>query len=100
MACETACGGILKKLGTVCANSEIENEKVSSGLHHMRIRNPKWSVRKLVRDDHEVYIKRWRWHPEHNQKLFEHAGVYYLKLYITPPIDSTKNDSGFGRQAA
>ena len=58
MVCETAYAGILKKLGTVRVNGEVDNAKVSAEFDHMRVRNSIFSVRKLIRDDHEVYIKR------------------------------------------
>ena len=40
MVCETACGGILKKLDTFCVNGEVGNEKVAIEFDHMRIRTP------------------------------------------------------------
>ena len=103
MVCETACGGILKKLGTVHVNGEVDNDKFSIQCDHMRVRTPILSVRKLVRDDHEIYIKRCgnsiRNITSGKQiKFFEHAGVYYLKLKITPPVDSNGNNIGFGWQ--
>ena len=103
MVCETACGGILKKLGTVRINGEVDNEKVSIEFDHMRVRTPILSVRKLVRDDHEIYIKKGGGSIRHTTNgkqisFFEYAGVYYLKLKISPPTDSNGNNNGFGRR--
>ena len=97
--------GILKKLGTVRVNGEVDNENVSIEFDHVRFRTPMLSVRQLVRDDHEIYSKRnggsIRSTTNGKQiKLFEHAGVYYLKLKITPPVDSTNHSNGFGWQEA
>ena len=71
----------------------------------MPIRTPILSVRKLVRDDHEIYIKRGGGSIRNTTngkqiKFFEHASVYYLKLKITPPVNSKDNNIGFGRQEA
>ena len=72
----------------------------------MRVRTPILSVRKLVRDDHEIYINGGgvsiRDTTSGKQiKLFEqHAGAYYLKLKITPPVDSSGNNNGFGGHGA
>ena len=100
---ETACGGIPKMLDTIRVNGEVDNENVSIEFDRMRVRTPILSVRKLVRDDHEIYIKRGGGNIRNTTsgkqiKFFEHAGVYYLKLKITPPVDSNGNNNGFGRQ--
>ena len=59
--------------------SEVDNEKVSIAFDHMRVRTPILSVRKLVRDDREIYIKRCgsiRKTTSGKQiKFFERAGV-------------------------
>ena len=105
MVCETPCGGILKKLGTVRINGEVDNERVSIEFDRMRVRTRILSVCKLVRNDHEIYIKRGGGSIRNTTsgkqtKFFEHAGVYYLKLKITPPVDGNGNNNGFGRQGA
>ena len=71
----------------------------------MRVRTPILPVRKLVPDDHEIYIKKGGGSIRHTTngkqiKFFEHAGVYYLKLKINPPANSSGNNNGFGRQGA
>ena len=105
MVCETACGGILKKLDTIRVNGEVDNEKVSIEFDHMRVRTHVLSERKLVRDDHEIYVERGGGSIKNTTsgkqiKYFKHAGVYYLKLKITPPLDSKNDGSGLGRQGA
>ena len=101
--CETASGGILKKRGTVRIDGGVDNEKVSIEFDHMRVRTPILFVKKLVRDDHDIYIKRGGGSIKNTSsgkqlKFFEHAGVYYRKLEITYPVDSKRSDNGFGRQ--
>ena len=71
----------------------------------MRVRTPILSVRKLVRDDHEIYTTRGGGSIRNTTsgkqiKFFEHAGVYYLKLEITSRADSNGNNNVFGRQGA
>ena len=78
-----------------------ENENVSIEFDHMRVRTPLLSVKKLVRDDHEIgggNIKNTTNGKHIN--FFEHASVQYVKLKTTPPVDSKNNDSGVGRQEA
>ena len=53
---ETACGGILEILGTVDVDAEVDGHKVGVGLNHMNVNSPILSVRRLVKDGHEVYI--------------------------------------------
>ena len=105
MVCETTCGRILKKVGTDRVNGEVDNKNISIAFDHMQVRTPILSVRKLVRDNHEIYIKKGGGSIRHTTngkqiKFFEHAGVYCLKLKITPPIDGKDNSNGFGRQGA
>ena len=105
MASEAACGGILKKLGTVRVNGEVDNEKVSIEFDHMRVRTPILSVRKLFRDDYEIYIKKGGGSIRNATigkriKSFDDASVYYLKLKITPPVDRKDNNNGSVRQGA
>ena len=105
MACETACGGIVKKLGTVQINGEADNQKDPIEFDHMRVRTPILSVRNMACDDHKIYLKRGGGSVNSTTsgkqiKFSEHAGVYYTKLETTPPVDSNKSDSGFGRQEA
>ena len=78
-----------KSPGTVRVNGEVDNEKVSIEFDQLRVRTPILSVRKLVRDDHEIYIKRVGGNIRNTTsgkqiKFCEHAGAYYPELKITP----------------
>ena len=53
---ETACGAVLKRLGTVRTEGYVDGEKVNVKWNHMKVKTPILSVRQLVRDGHEVYI--------------------------------------------
>lgn len=53
---ETACGAVLKRLGTVSTEGYVEGKKVNVPRNHMKVKKPILSVRQLLRDGHEVYI--------------------------------------------
>ena len=53
---ETACGAVLKRLGTVRTEGLVDGEKANVRWIHMKVKTPILSVRQLVRDGHEVYI--------------------------------------------
>ena len=87
---ETACGAVLKRLGTVRTEGFVDGEKVNVRWNHMKVKTPILSVRQLVRDGHEVYINAeggWIKNLENNKLIhfFEFQGVYYLKMKITKP---------------
>ena len=54
---ETACGGILKVLGRVEIEAEIDGVEVDRGFNHMKISSTLLGVRKIVRDRNEVHLK-------------------------------------------
>ena len=89
----------------VSSRTWAQFEKVSIEFDHMHVRTPILSVRKAVRDDHEMYIKRSGGSIKNTVngkqiKFFEHAGVYYIRLNFTPAVDSNNDNSGVGRQGA
>ena len=94
---ETACGGILDILGTVNVEAEVDGHKVQVKFNHMNVNSPILSVRRLVKDGHEVYIGKgggFVKHIESGRRLtfFEHQGVYYMKMKVSEPV--------FARQGA
>ena len=51
---ETACGGKLHKLGSVQVDCEADSVDVRIDFDHMKVKTPILSVRKLIRDHHDV----------------------------------------------
>ena len=85
---ETACGAVLKRLGTVRTEGYVDGVKVTVKWNHMKVKTPIRSVRQLVRDGHEVYINSgggWIKNLESDKLIhfFEFQGVYYLRMKIT-----------------
>ena len=85
---ETACGGILEILGTVDFDAEVDGHQVGVRFNHMNVNSPILSVRRLVKDGHEVYIGKgggFVRHLETGRRLtfFEYQGVYYMKMKVT-----------------
>jgi hypothetical protein len=75
---------------------------------HMKVKIPILSVRKLIKDNNEVYINRkggviTNLDSGKQIKFFNHQGVYYLKLKIHDPKHSQfsdQNESDFVRRGA
>ena len=92
---ETACGGTLAMLGKVMTTGTIGGVQVGVTWSHMKVKCPILSVRCLVDDGHDVWIRKGGGVIRHvasgeEIQFFEHAGVYYLKMKIDPP--NTKSD--------
>ena len=105
---ETACGGLLHKLGKVRVQGTIDGQNVGVTFDHMKVKIPILSVRKLIKDNNEVYINRkggviTNLDSGKQIKFFNHQGVYYLKLKIHDPKHSQfsdQNESDFVRRGA
>ena len=87
---ETACGGILKNLGSIKVSGKVDGQQVSIKFTHMKVKVPILSVRKLVIDQNDVFINRnggYIHNTVSGKKLnfFEYQGVYYLKMKVDPP---------------
>ena len=100
---ETACGGILKNLGSVKVEAEADGHTIGINFVNMKVKCPILSVRKICRDGHEVRIHRRGGVIRNNGngkeiKFFEHRGVYYVKLKIKKPVPVP--EAGFTRQGA
>ena len=95
---ETACGGILKRLGVVCTSGSVNGENVNVKWNHMKVKTPILSVRQLIRDGHEVYINKnggWIKNIGNGKTItfFEFQGVYYLKMKIDKPTANNEKKS-------
>ena len=97
---ETACGGKLKKNGTVRVNCEIDNTEAKIEFDNIGVKTPILSVRRLIKDGHEVRFKKHNCYIKNlttgkRINFFEYQGVYYLKMKVKPPTEP-----GFARQGA
>ena len=91
----------MKRLGKIKTTGTVEGLPLQLSWDVMKVKVPIISVRKLVRDHHNVafrkhggYIKNLK--TGHRLPFFEHQGVYYIKYKIQAP----SNEPLFGRQAA
>ena len=98
---ESACGAIMKCLGHVKTCATVEGVPLNVTWQSMKVKVPILSVRKLVRDRHDVrfhdgggYIKCLR--TGQRIPFFEYQGIYYLKMKFTPPGMSV-HESVFSR---
>ena len=98
---ESASGEIMRRLGKVQTDGTVDGLPLHLSWDVMKVKVPIISVRKLVRDYHNVafrkhggYIKNLK--TGHRLPFFEHQGVYYIKYKLQSPND----DPLFGRQAA
>ena len=95
---ETACGGILRRLGSVTTTGKVCDVNVNIQWNHMKVKCAILSVLKLAKDGNDVWI-----HEDGGEiidrltkkrlRFFEHLGVYYMKIKIDrpkspPPIES------------
>ena len=87
---ESACGSIIKCKGKVQTRGTVEGLSLDVQWSSMNVKVPILSVRKLVKDQHQVrfienggYIKNLR--NGDRIPFFEFQGVYYLIMKILPP---------------
>ena len=95
---ETACGGILRRLGSVVTTGKVDNTNVNIQWNHMKVKCPILSVLRLAKDGNEVWIHQHGGeiidtHTQKRLKFFEHNGVYYMKIKVdvpktVPPIET------------
>ena len=103
---ETACGGILRRLGLVRCRGQVDGNEVSIIWNHMKVKCPILSVLRLTKDGNEVIIR------ENGGEIvnlatgkripfFQHNGVYYLKLQVhNPSTDAPAQPPLFSRRGA
>ena len=92
-AAETACGGILRRLGLVRCRGTVDGNNVEIQWNHMHVKCPILSVLRLTKEGNEVIIRDDGGEIVNKASgkripFFQHNGVYYLKLKITKPDDS------------
>ena len=91
----------MKRLGKVKTEGSVDGMPLSLSWDVMKVKVPIISVRKLVRDYHNVYFKRHGGYIKdlktgNKLPLFEHQGVYYIKYKVNSP----NTEPGFTRLAA
>ena len=82
----------MKRLGKVCTQGTVEGHTLNIKWDVMDVKVPIISVRKLVRDNHNVRFRRkggYILNLETRDKIpfFEYQGVYYLKMKFTQPTE-------------
>ena len=102
---ETACGGILKVLGSLTVHGVVGETAVKVRFNDMDVECPILSVRRLCTDGHDVYLNRAGGYIERlatGQRIpfFEHQGVYYIKMKVMPPPPNHPEDTPFRRLGA
>ena len=109
---ETACGGILKKLGTLKVNALVDGETVAIKFDHRRVKVPILSVRRLCKDGNYCVIHKkggfiFNEATGKRIKFMELNGVYYMRLKVVAPSDQQPDEPAidappqpFARQGA
>ena len=95
---ESACGGIIKRFGKVKTQGLVDGQSLDIKWDAMNVKVPILSVRKLVRDNHNVKFSRQggyilNLHTRARIPFFEHQGVYYLKMKFLPPPSDLCNST-------
>ena len=86
--------------GKVRTTGSVDGTQISKTWSHMHVKCPILSVRCLVEDGHDVWIRKGggiirNLQSKKELRFFEHAGVYYLKMKIDQP--DGKAAQGFAR---
>ena len=87
---ETACGGILKRLGLVTTDATVDGKSVTIEWNHMRVKCPILSVVRLCEDGHGLWIHENGGEIIHTasgaRMRFEKLmGVYYVRIKFGKP---------------
>ena len=90
---ESACGGIIKKWGTVKTTGTVDEVDVNVTWNHMKVGTPILSVRRLVKDGNDVYINKKGGYiinlaTGKMMRFYNFQGVYYVKMMITSGLQS------------
>ena len=98
---ESACGEIMHRRGRMKTQGSVEGIPLALTWDVMSVKVPILSVRKLVRDAHNVFFQRYGGHIKNlvtgaRIPFFEYQGVYYLKYKIQQPNEAP-SEPGFGR---
>jgi hypothetical protein len=103
---ETACGGILRRLGLVKCTGQVDGNEVSITWNHMKVKCPILSVLRLTKDGNKIVIREDGGeiiNLESGKRIpfFQHNGVYYLKLKVNSPDGKSKPEPTlFSRRGA
>ena len=89
-AAETACGGILRRLGLVRCHGTVDGHNVEIQWNHMRVKCPILSVLRLTKEGNEVIIRDDGGEIVNKASgkripFFQHNGVYDLRLQVKKP---------------
>ena len=79
-------------LGKVRTTGTVGGVRVAMTWSHMKVKCPILSVRCLVDDDHDVWIRKGGGvirNTDNGKEItfYEYGGVYYCKMKIDPPSD-------------
>ena len=93
---ESASGKVIRRLGRVKTQGSVEGIALNLHWDVMKVKIPIISVRKLVRDMHNVYFKKEGGVIKNlrtGEKLpfFEAQGVYYIKYKVSRPASSSQD---------
>ena len=87
---ESACGGVMKQFGKVKTHGTVDGHSLNVKWTAMDVKVPILSVRKLVRDNHNVKFNKHGGYivnlaTRERIPFFAFQGVYYLKMKFSPP---------------
>ena len=89
---ESACGGIIKRHGTVRTTGSVDGMSLPVKWNAMDVKVPILSVRRLCHDHHHLYVAfnhsggyLFNVRTKEQIPILEYQGVYYLKMKIDPP---------------
>ena len=102
-AAETACGGILRRLGLVRCRGTVDGNNVEIQWNHMRVKCTILSVLRLTKEGNEVIIRDDGGEIANKAsskkiQFFQHNGVYDLKIKISKPEDTDNVSPLFHRR--
>ena len=96
---ESASGDVMKRLGRVKTKGSVHGMPLDLTWDVMKVTVPIISIRKLVRDMHNVYFKKKGGIIKNlmtgdKMPFFEHQGVYYVKYKVHSP-EGHGHEQGF-----
>ena len=99
---ETACGGILRRLGLVRCKGTIDGHDVEIQWNHMKVKCPILSVLRLTKEGNEVILRNnggeiLNLKSGKRIPFFQHNGVYYLRLQVKRPTGDASESPLFIR---
>ena len=100
---ETACGGILRRLGLVRCKGTIGGHDVEIQWNHMRVKCPILSVLRLTKEGNQVVLRNdggeiINLKSGKRIPFFQHNGVYYPRLQVKRPTGEPSESPLFSRR--